>query len=628
MNFIAVNIVILLLSLTTVTGNQNLYVQHTATKFTIESRWLISSQIDVEPYHRQVESIIKHITELNEFVQHCTSQAPGAKQEDLLSSLKYSKLQISFANDKIKNIQQKLGLLTSMIDRHSDTRTKRSLLPFLGNILGSITGVATEADVRKINDHLKYLETQDRSLTHIVQDSITVVNATRFKMHTVIDHVNTLIEAMEMLHTFVMNTTSNTYNRLDNVEYSVNCYNHLNSILTILLHNVNTLDHDIEKFEIVITDIMEHRVTMHVVSPARLKRLIYSMSKSISKDLALPYNFESNLLDYYRTLSCELTHGDHGPMIIIGVPLRSSHSRYDIFHVLSIPVPYRNTSVLSIDVKHPYLALSYDKTKVVYMQEHEYILCSKPNDVICHITSPIRFTSQVQNDCSVSLLTTNSIQKCPVKLSPPSLILPQVRMLHNGIWIVITNASQHFTIICPQVTPYTVNILPPVAQLNVPLGCKAQSQHVAIPPTYVTNTLIKILPVQEFINYSISTYDKIVGHKVSNFVSKFPEQLTPILDETVDITTLNKRIDAHLAQSFQEQPFGSYYYYLWTPVIIVVIVLLAIFIYLLIKHKSKMLPCACSKETALNGTPEIDKQFEMLPQGSSTVFGESHLSLP
>ena len=86
MNFIAVNAVIPLLSLATVTGNQILYVQHTSTKFIIESRWLISSQIDVKLYYQQIESILKNITELNDFVQHCTTQAASAKQEGLLSS--------------------------------------------------------------------------------------------------------------------------------------------------------------------------------------------------------------------------------------------------------------------------------------------------------------------------------------------------------------------------------------------------------------------------------------------------------------------------------------------------------------------------------------------------------------
>ena len=608
---------------------KNLYVQHTATKFTIESQWLISSQIDVTPYYQQVETITEHVMKLQKFTQHCLSQVPSKDNDNLKSTLDYSKLQIASANNKIKNLQDKLDHLKLLIEKPANYRMKRSLLPFLGTLLGSITGVATESDVKKINEHLRYLETQDRALSHVVQDSITVVNATRFKMHNVVDHVNSLIEAMKVLHNIVLNTTSDTYNRLNEIEFNIHCYDHLHSILTILFRNIDALEQSIKDFESLISNVLKNEVTMQVVSPTKLKRLLYSVSKGISKDLALPYHFENNLLDYYRTLSCELTHGDHGPMLVIGIPLRSSHSRYDIFHVLSFPVPYKNASVLTIDVKNPFIALSYDKTKVVYMQEHEYLLCSKPNDIICHLSSPIRFTSQVQNECSVSLLLTNSIKKCPVRLSPPSLMLPQIRLLKNDIWIVITNTTQVFTIICPHDAPSMVSINPPLGKLYVQTGCKAQSQQVAIPPTYVTSTLIKLMPVSEFIDYNITIYDTMVGPKIANFMSKFPERLSPILDQTIDIAELSHRIDDHLKQNFRYHPYGSHYYYIWTPIIVLVTLLITILIYLSIKYNFNLFPCLGTRRRTKESTPELNaSKLDILSQSPPVIFGESETSLP
>ena len=71
-------------------------------------------------------------------------------------------------------------------------------------------------------------------------------------------------------------------------------------------------------------------------------------------------------------------------MLWILVLLRSSHSQYDLHHVMSVPIPYRNASVLSYNVEHPYVALSYDKTKFVFMQEQEYLLCYRAGKVIYH----------------------------------------------------------------------------------------------------------------------------------------------------------------------------------------------------------------------------------------------------
>lgn len=619
--------VLMFLSLSLVSGSQNLYIQHTATRFTVESRWLISSHIDVTPYSKQIESISDHLHQLRRFTRHCSTQTTGPTQKDQQSTIEQSKLQMDFAKNKIENLKQKLDNLIEIINKSPAHRVKRSLLPFLGNILGSITGVATEKDLRKINNHLKHMETLDSDLTHIVQDSITVVNATKFKLRKVIGNVNSLDEALTLLHHLVLNSTSDTYHRLDDLKFSVYCYNQLHSVLTMLLHNVDTLQQEILEFEMMIGNIMNHEVTMHVISPTHLKDLLIGVAKSMSKDLTLPYDLENNLLSYYKSLSCELSHSDRGPMIILAVPLRSSHSRYDIHHVMSVPIPYRNASVLSYDVKHPFVALSYDKTKVVFMKEQEYLLCTKAENVICHLSSPIRFTSQVQDDCSVALLISGSLRQCPVRLSPPSLVLPQAQLLQNGFWIIISNTSQTFTVLCPTTVPTTVTVSPPLGNLSLPIGCKAQSQHITIPPTYVTSTFIKFLPVHEFINYNVTVYDKLVGEKVTNFSINFPDQLTSLIDQSVSVTELEQRIHSHLSRIVKphHSHYGTYYYYIWTPMIAIMI-LIGIVLYL--SKKLGLIGVGCSncvsaQQSHESTSKQVEDPIEMLPQGPHPIFGVS-----
>ena len=55
-------------------------------------------------------------------------------------------------------------------------RSKRSLLPFLGDFMGTLFGTATKSDMRKVKTALTKLQGAQKQLDHIVANSITLLN--------------------------------------------------------------------------------------------------------------------------------------------------------------------------------------------------------------------------------------------------------------------------------------------------------------------------------------------------------------------------------------------------------------------------------------------------------------------
>lgn len=66
-------------------------------------------------------------------------------------------------------------LTTEMRDyQFLSTRSKRSLVPIFGKILGSLIGVATEGEIRAIKNGVKTLAQNQKNMLHLLEDQVTL----------------------------------------------------------------------------------------------------------------------------------------------------------------------------------------------------------------------------------------------------------------------------------------------------------------------------------------------------------------------------------------------------------------------------------------------------------------------
>ena len=79
----------------------------------------------------------------------------------------------------------------------SNSHHKRSLLPFLGNVLGWLTGTATTKDISSIKERLNQLietqSTQQETLAHIV----SILNVTRYAVQVNRYSTNILMDKVD-----------------------------------------------------------------------------------------------------------------------------------------------------------------------------------------------------------------------------------------------------------------------------------------------------------------------------------------------------------------------------------------------------------------------------------------------
>ena len=96
--------------------------------------------------------------------------------------------------------------------------TRRSLLPFLGDVLSRLTGTATIKDINSIKNRVNQLIAMQHKQQETVVHIISVLNVTRYATQASRQHINLVMDAVERTHqdiTMLYNITSLLYTNLN-----------------------------------------------------------------------------------------------------------------------------------------------------------------------------------------------------------------------------------------------------------------------------------------------------------------------------------------------------------------------------------------------------------------------------
>ena len=604
---------------------ENIFLQHEAIRYTSESKWISLFPLEINVYNAHLDGVRLHQRQINRYLGYCENEAKENDNNEIRSILRLLRGQMQYVTNKCHNLREHMNTFKKMLTP-DPPRTKRSLFPFLGNILHGLAGVPTEDDMNRFNQHLNELELHDNELTHIIKDSLTIVNVTKYQLNHVSETVNSMNTAMQVFQDTVYNSTEEVYDDLGKLELNFRCWGHNSALITTLLHNLDTVNQHIQTLDVILTDILQGQLTVNVLPPNQLRKLLLEIKHNIAQDLKLPFDIESNLLQYYQTTQTYLISTDQGPAVVITIPLKSIMTQFHLYQITHVPIPYRNTSLLlHYDIQYPYVALSRDNTQIVYLNEREYYECIQPTMSLCHFKSPSRFIEQVKDECSAVILTQKTVSKCKIKLSPNNLMLPQSHWLSEGKWWIISVNKQVFTVLCITGKRYTTSIDPPIGILKLPVGCKAQSSYLSIPPSYHHKENFTMITLDDFIKYNVSVYDTLVGNKIAHVALNLPELLPTLVDTDMDISTLESRIDRHL-KPINPSRFDKHYQ-IWLPMVLLLSILCLIALYAYIRYfrprlsNQTIVYNRSSPEISLNES--LSEASELKYQAPTNVFANT-----
>jgi hypothetical protein len=141
---------------------------------TTRSRWTLTFVTDLAPYEnfvREAERQVKHVgIVMNQWAQtYVRVWLMDSYQRE------YRSLRLV-----LKDLQREWGEIVAL--HNPDKRSKRSVLPFIGQGLSWLFGVATEDDLESIRNNIRVLADNQDRVNHIIEESISAINITRVEV--------------------------------------------------------------------------------------------------------------------------------------------------------------------------------------------------------------------------------------------------------------------------------------------------------------------------------------------------------------------------------------------------------------------------------------------------------------
>jgi hypothetical protein len=459
--------------------------------YSAQNKWLVAVVIDMEPYDTTLATLNQKFkttySATKRFIQthvNSTSSEYDPKlvkfYQTLIDSQKFN---LQGLREMVLKSRKFLREIRTM---YNGKRNKRSWIPVLGDLIHTITGVATDKQVSQLRKQILTLKESNLDLAHIVEDSISVINISKIDISLNRRSINSLIDSTNILAARFDNMT---YQLMHIQEFQRTILHYLqiqNVVLNLEEVLIDLLD-ELTKLDGALSDMFSQKITPRVISPSELANLLSVIQHNLPNTMSLPFEIRSSLLNYYQVLSCNLFRDTNGFIFTISVPLLDITSRFNLYHITTIPVFLKNqnfTSKFIVDTKA--LALSDDETKMVEMNDHDFVLCAIQKTHFCRLTSPIKYVNKLNNNCVLALFRKEpkAIDICKTIVTPVMDKSTTGVYLSNGNWIIVLSEQMQMTFVCPDQPSYKKLLFPPIAHVNLSLGCYASGSDIMLPPYF------------------------------------------------------------------------------------------------------------------------------------------------
>lgn len=437
-------------------------------------------------------------------------------------------------NTEIQDIQ-------SVLQSGNQKRRKRSILPIASGLLEFLVGVPSEKSFRKIEARIANIESFNEKYSHILQDSVTLLNISHIQisenrdrlyelsnqndilfeqLHNVTEHFDSIISPMSQ---FISHFTQNTETLGRLRAY----YADIKAELTIKIEQIDSLSRG--------------ELSMTLIPPEHLRDILLSIGKEIPSHLKLPHNPRGDeLLHFYSYIKCALFRRNKHLKCICSLPLTDSQNIFKVYSAKSLVTEFNNNDVSLIGkyvLDHEYFCISEDKTKFIYLDQQTFSECSHSNVDFCNFKAAIYGIRAADSSCVIQLFLNghNKNDLCPLSISGKTLNAPTIVNIHDNYWAILSNKDIEFTRYCGTDDIAYFKTKSPIDIISLESECHAVSSICFIPSLFEGKTDFD-LPSK---NWNVSIQQNIWKPTINKLKLEKPAQLKALQKITQKWTQLD-----------------------------------------------------------------------------------------
>ena len=481
----------------------------------------------------------------------------------------------------------------------------------MGKVLSFLFGTLSTEDLDSIRRNVNALAQNQQKITHVLQESLSILNMSRIEIAENRKSINELLHAFAELNEDFRNVTVIFNERIFNLDRHVA----MNSIIEGLSRLITEARFYIEHLQMQLNMLTLGHLSPSVISPKNLRSLLLGIASELPPGILLPSDPTTELWNYYKILSCHTLLDTNRILIVMSIPLLDYDSNFQIFKPFNLPIPVNLNSsddhsfsmLAYLNLEAKAIGVNVQKTKYILLNDERLDECIRPDVNFCDIRSPI-YRINLSKLCIIALFMKDNVlikENCKniIKLNALS---PMAEYLSDGTWVVVTNTPLRMTIVCESISNNKeIIIKPPVDLLKLKTSCSANNDRLSLLPFYNIETQLNIdEPFERFIKNYNWTYSNTWNdfHKsVPNFTyNKLPKALSAIENIPMDslISELNKVKEISIDEPEPLIPS-------WVSIIIAIFIIsLIIFICCLGKRFKRWLNINLEKTRQTSASPD------------------------
>lgn len=410
-------------------------------------------------------------------------------------------------------LERALKLIPEFNLPETKSRSKRAILPFVGDMSKSLFGTATFHDVKILAAHIAVLHKQDGQFTKAFQQ---FGNHMQSAMSSIDKRVSNSFRAIQDNHAAISELGQETQRSFSTLLAGVN----LAGMMQKQAQLTNNVLRQAEEFYLGIQTLVQGKLSPSLLPPEAIKEILNKTQMIISErypTFQLAYSDPSH---YYAIPHFAFARLGRHIYVTLQFPLTTAAAPGQLYSVETFPIPINQSSDHATQLldQPPYIFLTSDQSEYTCLTHQQLSRCRGSNPKYCPFSVPL--TSQSKQSCLSALFSRNNEKVheiCDFRFLQ-NIIKPNLQEIGPGK-ILVSNID-NITVSCPQHTYSTKGCK--FCVVKIPCECMVLAASISI-SAHITNCHNDTKTVSKWHPVNLALLQSFFG----------PEDLESIKDDTL-----------------------------------------------------------------------------------------------
>ena len=343
-----------------------------------------------------IQLVLPGYPDMNKYPRPCsTIKGVGTEVCQMLHSALEQSIDVQNSTKETfeKFIQQIYDTMPDIGKMNEDSRSKRSLLPFIGQISKSIFGTATEQDVNTMLHHISILDRNAAAMANALKKETSSLSSF---MSVIDNRMSGAVAEIQQNHESI----AQIGNKVWMLKYTLQTGILVSTHLTRQVHESSLLREGLLQLVQDIGQLVEGKIPQTLINPNTISTILKEVELKLQKQFPNFKISHSNPQHYYKhPLFVCARHGG-SIYVTIKIPITAFHATFKVYQISSVPVPINNTShhgIRLLDLPN-YFAISEDNQYYTSMAAKQWSKCHGKSTK--HCPREIRLIPILKHSCS------------------------------------------------------------------------------------------------------------------------------------------------------------------------------------------------------------------------------------